>query len=715
MNWKRLVQNIYKNKKKKEQELREKIHEMDDIILDRKVKFFSSIRFKLILSFVIPLALIIMLGFISYAEASKAMVESYKSNITSTVQSVTSYYKLGLDGLKTKGVQLMSDKEINSYHSGFYKEDLFMDQQVSRQIQDLYGALVAAEPMTSAIYSISEYGRTISSKGSSMNNYYKEAMELWGDTTGNFKWVTKHEFLDQEFSSSVNYGMALMIKLTDANGFIILDVNEDELTGYLNSISIGNRSIFALVTNEGYEFFGTKQEKINELVEKVTGDNRVISTVEFYQAARLSGNEFVSDYVDFDGEKYLFLYNSIGDTESSICYLIPNSVITAQAKEIKTSTMMVSIFASIVLICIGTYISLLIRKRIQNVTQKLNLVATGDLTVTFENKTQDEFTALSDGVTNMLCSIRGLVSNMKAVNEKVLVAASDVARVSDTFYTSTQEISSALGEVAEDVVQQAGDADSCLAEMNKLSVQVREVYNGTEVISTISTQTNQIVMDGLGVVDELSDKIKETSEMTHVVITDIEKLAEESKNIGQIIDVINGIAEETNLLSLNASIEAARAGEAGRGFAVVADEIRKLADQSKESVSQIARIVNNIQSDTAGTVKAARNAEVSVLSQECSLKSTVQMFDSIKSQFDILVNQLDTITTGVRRIELVKDQTLSAIENISTYTQETSAVTEEVSATSLNQMDAVTQLRNEAKTLEEEAEKLNKAISKFKI
>lgn len=711
---KQKIKKLFMNSKKRE-EVRDKIQQIDKVVVERRVKFFSSIRFKLIVSFFVPFTLIILLGFFSYSKASSALISNYTASTTETVQTIGSYFKLGLEGVKTKAIQLMLENSIMNYHSGAYKDNVLEEKNVITSIQENYGNVVAIEPMTSAIYSVSEYGRTISSKGSNPTNMYSQALELWGDCADNMKWVSNHDFLDQPFSvNKDDYALSLLTKLQGINGFMIVDVKKTQITEYLDKISMGDRSILAFVTNDGKEFYGHNNEG-NELLVETTEDSKLITSTDFYKEAVASGNDFGSDYVEFNGEKYLFVYSAIGDTGMSICSLIPNSVIVAQASGIKTTTIIISFIACIILLAIGAYVSIVITSNIKNVTKKLEKVAIGDFTVTFDNKNNDEFKMLTDGISDTMVGIRNLITNMKEVNGKVLETAGDVSKVSDVFYTSTKEISTALSEVAEDVVQQAGDADSCLAAMNALSKEVREVYNGTEIIDGISKETNSIVHDGLQVVDQLSDKIQETSQMTQVVIRDIEQLAKESQNIGQIIDVINGIAEETNLLSLNASIEAARAGEAGRGFAVVADEIRKLADQSKDAVSEIAKIITKIQNDTEGTVRAAKNTEISVLSQEESLKSTVAMFDNIKDKFDMLTSQLESITVGVQSIERVKEKTLTAIENISSYTQETSAVTEEVSATSLNQIDAVNDLRNEAKLLEEEVEKLNMAISKFTL
>jgi methyl-accepting chemotaxis protein len=149
------------------------------------------------------------------------------------------------------------------------------------------------------------------------------------------------------------------------------------------------------------------------------------------------------------------------------------------------------------------------------------------------------------------------------------------------------------------------------------------------------------------------------------VIQKVQEFEKHTANINGFIQVINEIASQTNLLSLNASIEAARAGESGRGFSVVADEMKKLAEQSMQAANQIQKIVKEIQVKTQSTVDTAKAAEEIVSSQTVALEHTVKVFDSINEHVKALVNNLNNISSGMKEIEGSKEDTLTAIESIS--------------------------------------------------
>jgi methyl-accepting chemotaxis protein len=242
-----------------------------------------------------------------------------------------------------------------------------------------------------------------------------------------------------------------------------------------------------------------------------------------------------------------------------------------------------------------------------------------------------------------------------------------------------------------------------------------ELYENTNENEKIADYTQSVTNDGIHIIEELNDKSIATSEITQDVIIKIQEFEVQSKKIESFVNIINEIASQTNLLSLNASIEAARAGEAGRGFAVVAEEIRKLADQSIKAANQIQKTVSDIASQNKETVTTAKMAEEIVASQTEALKRTINVFNNISKHVNSLADNFKNILVRLDNIESVKEETLNSIQNISAVTEETAAASQQMNATALLQTESVERLRESIIVLEKDSKVLEESIKKFKV
>ncbi len=550
--------------------------------------------------------------------------------------------------------------------------------------------------------------------------------ELGKKVTGNttsYHWSGTVPELDNILSvSSSDYLLRVAHDLSStSDAVIIVDIRKDAIMNILRDLNLGEGSYVGLITGNGEEFTIEGRTLVTDTEDGTDSDNAsdavsepVYTSQEFYQDALNSEQESGSSYVRYDGSSYLFTYQKLGTTGIMLCSLVPSSLIVASANSIRVITIILVLVSCLIAIIVGTLISKGFSKSINATIYELDKVSHGDLTVEFRTKRRDEFALLYGSCNDMLANIRGLIMEVESVYEALTVSLSQVDSSSTTFSQTTKDIQTSIHEVETGVGDQTESATACLTEMDSLFGKINNVNENANEIGSIAASTQDAIASGITTMDNLNEKTKSTTEITENIILTINQLSAHSRNIGLILSSINDIAQETNLLSLNASIEAARAGSAGKGFSVVANQIRKLADQCLTSAGEISDIVNEITVATKKAVKTAESAEEIVEEQVEAVADTAQSFQELKLRIEKLSENLESIQSSSKDMEVSGSSTLKAMENISAILEETLASVTSVATGTDKQSEALTSLNDASSQLVERADHLGSAISKFK-
>jgi len=339
------------------------------------------------------------------------------------------------------------------------------------------------------------------------------------------------------------------------------------------------------------------------------------------------------------------------------------------------TTIMISLSVSAVLLSVllGVLITNMIARPLAEIKDLMGKAQAGDLTVHGTYQSKDEVGQMTD-------SFNRMTDNLRHVIERVITSSNSLASASEEISASTNEL--ALGSS-----QQAESATLATEMVQDMAEAVQAVARNAELASASSEQAVQLAAEGEKVINGTLQKMGEINLRT-------QELASKSTQIGDIIEVIDDIAEQTNLLALNAAIEAARAGEAGKGFAVVADEVRKLAERSGIATKQISDLIKGIQLNTLDSVKAV---EAGNEQTQKAGEAFAEIIRSVKDSSDKVMD----IASASEEQAAQSDSVLQAVQNIAAITQETSASTEETAASSLE--------------LAKTAEALSNLTTQFKI
>ena len=664
---------------------------------------------KLIGAFMIPVILFVIIGFMIYSKCSTTLNSTYEASANTSVGTLEEYLGLGFENIELMATRLSINSAITSYYTGseVKSESMLMDTKVALSNES------TADKFIDHIIVCAKSGTACSEKGAIRGDVYnafvesEEGKNVESEIGMGSMWISSHPAIDEVTGyDSDEYALSLVTVLKNNSnksvGYIIIDVKTSFIQDILDNAQISDNSIKGFVLEDGSQV--------------LSGDSDIKFTdTDFYQEALAGENLQGSKEVSYEGADYLFTYSRIEGTNMLVCAMVPQKEIMAGAQAILRYTLIAVAICAVIAIVVGSVLASGISKAIRKVNRVLKKTSDGDLTGQISMKRKDEFNVLSSSITNMIGSMKDLILKMTNVSGHVSDSAVQVGTNSEVLLEVTKNITEAVDYINSGISQQAQDTESCLEQMNGLAERINVVHENTDEISEIAQEAQGAIENGMVIVANLGEKVQGTTEVTETIIREIRELNKESIAINSIIGTINEIAEQTNLLSLNASIEAARAGEAGRGFAVVSEEIRKLAEQSGNAGNQIGEIINHIQERLAATIETAGLAGESVAFQTEALNNTVDVFKNISQQVSKLAEDVEKITQSVGGIEQAKDDTMNAIESISTTSNQTESASEELARSTEKQLQAVEVLNDAVKRLQMDAEDLDTSVSIFKV
>ena len=396
---------------------------------------------------------------------------------------------------------------------------------------------------------------------------------------------------------------------------------------------------------------------------------------------------------------------------------------TADSSTYLTTSVKKSIYSAgavimAMLVVIGLFalvISRYIRLGVVDITKKINNIAQNDLTDDSDaSDAKDEIGVLSRSAYSVRDRLLEIVGKLQTSSGELSGSGRIMDSSTGEVSESMKNISNAVSELAVTATQQATDIEKIAGNMKDLETIMKKSVSSTDALENVSTEIHNITSNGMQTVDELTTITKQSNEAFQSIFDVINGIEESTKRISDASEIISSIAEQTNLLSLNASIEAARAGEAGKGFAVVAEEIRKLSEQSAQSVDTINQMLSDLQANTNHATTQSSLVKEYVEKQNDSVQNT-------KGSFGEIVSAIETVNDSVTDLNSVNGELAkgineigSLIESLSAASEENAATAEELNATTDMVTNNVTNLHDTGASINKSAEGLGEIIGIFK-
>ncbi len=413
--------------------------------------------------------------------------------------------------------------------------------------------------------------------------------------------------------------------------------------------------------------------------------------------------------------KKLVTYTYDDRTGWLICLEVPYTVITEKTHSL---VVMMGLVTLVVLVLVGLlafFIAKSFSEPILKMQELASQIAQGDLTQKIEISSRDEIGLLAAAFAAMVTNLKKLVGQVQGNAHQLAAASEELTSSAEQSAVAANQVASSITEVAEGTDQQYHVLSEVTTVIEQMSKNIQQAAKNANGVSEQSLKTVDTAQEGGR---SVQGAVKQMLDIEHTVSTSamaVAQLGERSKEIGQIVDTISGIAGQTNLLALNAAIEAARAGEQGRGFAVVAEEVRKLAEQSQEAAKQIAHLIGEIQSETDKAVVAMQEGTTKVKAGAGVVNEAGDSFQEIIAMVTNLSVQVGEISAVIGNLASDSQHVVLSIQQVDQLTKAAAGEVQNVSAATEEQAASMEEIAASSQKLAQMAQELQAAVSNFQI
>ncbi|WP_026835235.1 methyl-accepting chemotaxis protein [Eubacterium xylanophilum] len=485
--------------------------------------------------------------------------------------------------------------------------------------------------------------------------------------------------------------------------------------------------------NKDYSYVDSyKENKVEFTI--FLGDTRALTSLKDDSGARIegtkasekviedclkNGNHFQGSNVKINNKAYYVDYLPLKDANGNIVGMTfcgeADIVVTSAAN--KTAMSIILTFVAIVAVfsLLMWIIALRIRKPILSISQSLEEIASGNLTaeINVSSSIAESFT-MFNSMKNVQRDLNQIISKIRSESSKM----SDKIKATESLSQSSSEaairISNSMEDLSSGAQSLASNVNDVNDQMKQMGDRVTDIENNIDGLTVNAKNMNNVSKDATHQMNIVMKSSKEAVSAVNSIHDQILLTNDSISKINEAIDLIIEIANQTNLLSLNASIEAARAGEAGRSFAVVADSISNLSEQSNESAATIREIANEILTNSRNSVNLAERIQLAIQNEQDAITSTQDKFTELEGSINTSVSEIKLISDKTRELNKIKEDLLQHIDELSAISEENASSNEEVNASLLNITAGLTEIVDFLSQMDALSNDLEDSVSHFK-
>ncbi len=684
--------------------------------MQRKLKTILSLRSvnlrsKLFLSFFASILIFTLLvGMLSYYFSKKALQMNVEKNSESIIVQLGQKLDFYFNSFLTITTQMVLDKELE-------KNLLALENakdpngseahQASLLLKDRISSYALSDNSIKAIKMLAPDGSDLKITDRRFNQSNIKDTDWFKQIVNNkMAWMTMQSNGYSHMAKNTNLEPAFAlgrqiigISSSQNLGALVMEINAESLAKQFESAKDSGEGSFYILDGNRNVIYGNGSQKMG-------------APYHFDISKKIAGASKGSMYAD-DG-KYLIVFYKSPTTGWTVLKEIPVEAIVKDSKKILDFTLVMALLAIVAAIAIGFFVSRMISAPLNKLRHLMAQGAKGNLIVRsdFSERT-DEIGQLALSFDQMMENMNRLVrhTNESAVN--VMTAAEKLLEVSTSTAQSAKEISITTQEISSGSATLSAESEKVNLFTQQFGERLREFASSNEVLKDSAAHVKQSSDRGSSYLTSLAEQTTATESINLSMSEKITQFNERTQSIQKILDVLDQITKQTNILALNSAIEASRAGQAGKGFMVVSDEIRKLAEQSKQSILVVASIIGELQSSVKEIVQEQNEASSLFQEQVKSVKSTDQIFNQVYHDMEDFMNQLDAVTTSLLELQKEQDLLSEAMDNVSAVSEQSTASSEFVASLSQNQTKASDETVELSNQLQDLSRTLLAALNQF--
>ncbi|MEN6384107.1 MAG: methyl-accepting chemotaxis protein [Phycisphaerales bacterium] len=573
-------------------------------------------------------------------------------------------------------------------------------------------------PIFSTVFIADSSLKKLNEKGETSSLASREYMQEVKKTK---KTVISREILISQATQKPSIMITTPVTVVGApERYLGISINIDKLQNIIDKTKISDSNYsFAFDGKDGLVFAHPIKEYIGSL-KLINPDEKdkqkTASELQEMAKQAVSGQSGTQIY-NFDGAKIIAAYVSIPGTSFGVATRMNYEDAMAPIRQERNSAIIIVLITSLISVAIGSVFAKYIAAPIKSIANQANIIASGDFTKAIDLTVhgKDEVAQLQNNFKEMAIMLKSSMTQIRQAVTEITSSSEVLEGNSEQSAQSATQVAQTVAEVASGTIAQVNAVNRTVEIVKGIGNQIDEISKNASEATLLTKDSAAAASDGGKAVNHAVESITNINAIVQDTAKAIRELGTSSEQISHIVDAISGLASQTNLLALNAAIEAARAGEQGRGFAVVAEEVRRLAEQSQESASNIAQIIGEVQLQTKYVIEKMDKSAEEVSAGQNVVLATGESFKTIQAQIENVNHSVQGIAVIIQQLTKSSSNVLSSVEEIREISQDTAANSQTISAATEEQSASMQEVASSAEALAQLSDKLEGTLNQYKF